>query len=154
MIRGFLLAVVGLWLLAVGAPAGAGETIVGTLHIAQPRLRLPPRGTPITAGYLTVTNKGTEPDRLLGATAAIAGKIEIHEMKMDGAMMHMRALAAGLPIASGETITLKPGSYHLMVMGLKAPLEAGRPVKITLLFEKAGAAEIEFAVEPIGSMGH
>ena len=69
---------------------------------------------------------------------------------VDG-VMKMRPLPAGIEIKPGETVELKPGSFHMMFMELKQPLTQGRPVKGTLVFEKAGAIEIEYAVAPIGA---
>jgi copper(I)-binding protein len=63
----------------------------------------------------------------------------------------MRALPAGLEIKPGETVELKPGSFHMMFMDLKQPLAQGQSVKGTLVFEKAGTIEIEYLVAPIGA---
>src|SRR5262249_61310279 len=94
---------------------------------------------------------GTTPDRLPGGSLIAAGRMEIHEMATVDGVMKMRPLAAGLEIKPGETVELKPGSFHMMFMELKAPLTAGQPVKGTLVFEKAGTIEIEYAVAPIGA---
>jgi copper(I)-binding protein len=64
--------------------------------------------------------------------------------------MKMRPLANGLEIKPGETVELKPGSYHLMFVGVTQPFEQGKPVKGTLQFEKAGTVDVEYAVESIG----
>jgi copper(I)-binding protein len=74
-------------------------------------------------------------------------------MKMEQGVMKMRPLAAGLEIRPGETVELKPGSYHVMFMALKEPLEKGQRKTVTLEFEKAGKIDIEFAVEAIGASG-
>ncbi len=71
-------------------------------------------------------------------------------MSMDGGVMKMRLLPKGLEIKPGQTVELKPGSYHLMFSGLKQPFEQGKRVKGTLTFEKAGTVEVEYAVEAIG----
>jgi copper(I)-binding protein len=99
---------------------------------------------------MTLTNTGSEPDRLIGGSNAVAGKFEIHEMSMDGGVMKMRMLPKGIEIKPGQTVELKPGSYHLMFVGLKAPFEQGKRVKGTLQFEKAGTVDVEYAVEAIG----
>jgi len=62
----------------------------------------------------------------------------------------MRPVEGGLEIKPGETVDLKPGSMHVMLMGLKQPLEKGQTVKGTLEFEKAGKVDIEYAVEALG----
>jgi copper(I)-binding protein len=63
----------------------------------------------------------------------------------------MRELKPGLVIKPGETITLKPGSFHVMFMDLKEPIKTGSTFKGTLVFEKAGTIEIEYAIEPFGT---
>ena len=101
---------------------------------------------------IELINTGTEPDRLIGGSTANAGKFEIHESAMEGGVMKMRPLPKGIEIKPGQTVELKPGSYHLMFVGLKAPFEKGKRVKGTLQFEKAGTVEVEYAVEAAGGM--
>lgn len=94
--------------------------------------------------------------RLVSATSPVAGVVEIHEMAMDGNVMKMRELPAGLPIAKGATTELKPGGYHVMLMDLKQTLAAGQNVPITLTFEKAAdkqrfTQQIEAPVRALGA---
>jgi copper(I)-binding protein len=63
----------------------------------------------------------------------------------------MRPVQGGLEIKPGETVELKPGSFHVMLMGLKQQLQKGQKVKGTLEFDKAGKVEIEYAVEAVGA---
>ena len=137
-------------LLAAGIPASAHDYKIGALEIAHPWSRATPRGARVAGGYLTITNKGTTPDRLMGGSLVAAGRFEIHEMTMSNGVMQMRALPRGLEIKPGETVELKPGSFHLMFMELRQPLEPGKSVKGTLAFEKAGTIDLEYSVEPIG----
>ena len=102
---------------------------------------------------MTITNKGTSPDRLIAARSQASLKVEIHEMKMDGQVMRMRELANGLEIPAGATVTLKPGSFHIMFMELKSPLTKDAKVPVTLVFEKAGSIDVDFKVEAIGAAG-
>jgi copper(I)-binding protein len=143
-----LIAVAGV-LLAI-SPAAAHDYKVGALEIKHPWVRATPKGSSVAGGYLQIVNTGTAPDRLVGGSSPI-GRFEIHEMKMNNGVMQMRPLPGGLEIKPGETVELKPGSYHVMFLGLKAPVEQGKPVKATLVFEKAGPVAIEYSVEPIGS---
>jgi len=133
--------------------ASAHEFKVGSLEIDHPWARATPKGASVGGGYLKITNKGTEPDRLVGGSSPVAGKFEIHEMAMDGGVMKMRPLPNGIEIKPGQTVEFKPGGFHIMMVGLKQPLEAGKTVKGTLVFEKAGTVDIEYKVEPIGSSG-
>ena len=101
------------------APAAAEEVKAGDLVITQAWSRATPGGAKVAGGYLTIENKGTAPDRLIGGSAAIAGKFEVHEMTMDEGVMTMRPLDKGLEIAPGKTVKLAPGGYHVMLMDLK-----------------------------------
>jgi periplasmic copper chaperone A len=136
-------------LLVLAGSASAADYKVGALEVAQPWSRATPRGAKVASGYLTIRNTGTTADRLTGATFALSGRVEIHEMKLDGDVMKMRQLD-GLEIKPGATVELKPGSFHLMFTGLTQPLAKGDRVKGTLVFDKAGPVEIEYAVEAIG----
>ena len=122
----------------------------GSIEIKHPWARATPKGATVAGGYLKLINTGTARDRLIGGSTAAAGKFEIHEMSMDGGVMKMRPLPNGLEIKPGATVELKPGSYHLMFVGLTQPFEQGKRVKGTLQFEKAGTVEVEYAVEAIG----
>jgi periplasmic copper chaperone A len=63
----------------------------------------------------------------------------------------MRPVSGGLEIKPGETVELKPGSFHIMMTGLKNPIERGKPFKASLTFEKAGPVEVEFTVVAAGA---
>ena len=130
--------------------ASAHEFKQGDLTIGHPWSRATLPGAKVAAGYLTVKNAGSTPDRLISVTADIAGKGEIHEMTVKDGVMNMRPLADGLEIPAGGEVKLEPGSYHLMFMGLKEPAVEGVKFPGTLTFEKAGTVKIEFAVDKAG----
>ena len=135
------------------APACAQEVKAGDLVITQAWSRATPGGAKIGGGYLTIENKGTTPDRLIGGSGDIAGKIEVHEMSMKNGVMTMRPLDNGLTIGPGKTVKLAPGGLHLMLFDLKAPLKQGDKVPITLEFEKAGKVTLSLDVGSIGAQG-
>ncbi|MBS1180375.1 MAG: hypothetical protein H6Q99_255 [Proteobacteria bacterium] len=130
-------------------PASAHEFKAGALTLKHPWTRATAKGAEMGGGFVAVVNTGSEADRLVGGSFALAERTEVHEMKMEGDVMKMRQLEGGLDIPAGSTVELKPGSYHLMFMKLTAPLEAGTKVKGSLTFEKAGEVPVEFAVEAI-----
>lgn len=140
-------------LLALVLPTSAHEYKVGDLVIDHPWTRATPPGASVAAGYAKITNTGSEPDRLIGGRATGAQTVEVHEMTMDNNVMKMRTMPDGLEIKPGETVELKPGSYHLMMLGLSGGYTEGERVQGSLTFEKAGSVEVEFAVEAIGSSG-
>jgi hypothetical protein len=123
----------------------------GSISIEKPFSRATPGGAKVGAGYMTITNKGTATDRLVSASSPTAGKVEIHEMKMQNGVMKMRELPGGLPIEAGKSASLAPGGYHLMLMELKAPLKQGDKVPVTLNFEKAGKLDVTLDVQGIGA---
>jgi copper(I)-binding protein len=105
------------------------------------------------AGFMTLANKGTEADRLVGAQSPLAEKIEIHGIKVVGPDIAMRPLERGVGLPVDTIITLKPRGYHLLLQGLKAPLAQGQRVPVTLTFEKAGNRQVELTVEAEGPIG-
>lgn len=134
-----------------GAPLHAqSEYTLQDLMIAMPMARATPPNAPVAAGFLTVTNTGENDDRLVAARSDVAGRVEIHEMAMDGDVMKMRELADGLPIPSGETVVLQPGGIHLMFMELKKPLVEGATVDVTLVFGNSGEIEVTLVIGPPG----
>jgi periplasmic copper chaperone A len=137
--------------LVLAAPASAEDVKAGDLVITQAWTRATPNGAKIAGGYLTIENKGTAPDRLLGGSGAVAGKIEVHEMSMDNGVMKMRPLDKGLTIDPGKMVKLAPGGYHLMMFDLKNPLKQGDKVPLTLDFEKAGKVSVSLDVQAVGA---
>ena len=84
--------------------------------------------------------KAKEGVKLVGVSSPVAGVAEVHEMKMDGDIMKMRAVPA-LELPAGQTVELKPGGYHVMLMELKQPLTQGSKVPLTLYFKNAQGTE-------------
>lgn len=131
--------------------ADAHDYKLGTLEIGNPWTRATPPTALAGGGYMTITNKGTTADRLVSVKSPAAGMTQVHEMKMDGNVMRMRELEGGLAIPPGATVTLAPGGFHLMLMGLKTPLKQGEKVPVTLVFEKAGTIDVELAIAAMGA---
>ncbi len=102
--------------------------------------------------FLTIRNRGGSSDRLVGGSSPAAQSVEIHTMSMDGAVMRMRRQQA-VDIPAGTSVELAPGGTHLMLVGLKAPLNQGKTIPVSLAFEKAGLKHIEVRVRAIGSTG-
>lgn len=149
----FLAAAAALTLFAAAsvAPATAQEIKAGDLVITQAWSRATPGGAKIGGAYLTIENKGTAPDRLVGGSADVAGKVEVHEMAVTDGVMKMRGLDKGLAIEPGKTVKLAPGGYHLMLFDLKTPLKQGDKVPVTLQFEKAGKVQVTLDIQGVGA---
>jgi copper(I)-binding protein len=133
------------------AAAAAQEFKAGPLEIDHPWSRATPKGAKVAAGYLTIKNTGTESDRLVSGTSPVAGKLEFHEISMDKGVAKMRPVAGGIEIKPGQTVELKPSSFHIMMTDLKQPIERGKPFNASLTFEKAGQVEVEFEVVAPGA---
>lgn len=134
----------------IGSPATAQDVKLGDLTISAPWTRATPGGAKVAGGYLKVTNAGSAPDRLIGGSTDVAGRIEVHEMSITDGVMRMRQLGGGLEIKPGASVELTPGGYHLMFVDLKRRLSQGETVAATLRFEKAGTVDVTFRVGSIG----
>ena len=137
----------------LSAPALAEEVKAGDLVITQAWSRATPGGAKIGSGYLTIENKGSTPDRLMGGSADVADKVQVHEMTMNNGVMTMRLLDQGLMIEPGKTVKFAPGGYHLMLLDLKSPLKRGDKVPVTLEFERAGKVKLSLDVQGVGAQG-
>jgi uncharacterized protein YcnI len=136
--------------------AAARATNAGQLVIEGAWARATPVGAKVGGAYLKVTNTGSTPDRLVGASFAVAEGAEVHEMATADGIMKMRELPNGLEIPPGQSVELKPGSYHLMLTGLREPLREGGVLKGKLAFEKAGTVDVELTIGAMGAktQGH
>lgn len=147
------LAAAAIALVALSTAGSAQDYQAGSIRISAVWTRLAPQGAPAAGGFMTITNTGKEADTLIGGSVEIAKHFEIHEMKVVDGVMKMRALDPGLVIKSGETVLLKPGSYHAMFIELTGTPKVGGTVKGTLVFSKAGKVAVEYKVAPIGARG-
>ena len=138
-------AIAGATLALAALSAVAHSFKLGEIDIGHPYARPTREGQMVGAGYLKLANKGPV-DRLVSATSPAAGSVEIHSMTMEGDVMKMRQVDA-IELATGQTVELKPGGYHLMLMGLKAPLKVGEKFPLTLKFEKSGEVVVTVNVE-------
>jgi copper(I)-binding protein len=160
---------------AMEQPAAAPAATLGALTINDPWVRpvnpnappptAMPNATPMamgegaapapvnTGGYLTIVNSGAEADALIAASAAgeLSEAVELHTVIEEGGMMKMRPVEKIEVPANGEAV-LKPGSFHVMFVGMKQELKPGDTVKLTLTFEKAGSVEVEAVVRPANPM--
>ena len=128
-----------------------GAATEETLSVEAVWMRQPPPGAKVAGGYMTISNQGDSADKLVGGTVPFAARLEVHEMAVKDGVMTMQQVPGGLTIPAGESVSLAPGGYHIMMMGLTEAPKAGEMVPITLEFEKAGAVELMMQVAPIGA---
>lgn len=146
MQRRTLLLAVAATAAALAGLAQARDFSAGDLTVGAPWSRPAVQGG-VGAGFLTITNDGAAADRLKSVSSPVAQRVEIHESMVMGGQAMMHPHPEGLTIAPGATATLKPGGWHLMLIGLKRPLKVGDRFPATLTFEKAGALQVEFTVQ-------
>lgn len=134
-------------LMAFGSVAFAQKETIVKVEGAWARASVP--GQKATGAFMRLTAK--DGARLVRAESPAAGVTEVHEMKMEGDIMKMRAISV-LDLPAGRAVELKPGGYHVMLLDLKAPLAKGTSVPITLVFQDAKGAEsrLDLAV-PVGT---
>ncbi len=137
--------VVGAALALSALTVAAHSFKVGDIDIGHPYTRPTREGQQVGGGYLKLANHGPA-DRLVSAASPAAASVEIHSMSMEGDVMKMRQVDA-IDLPTGATVLLQPGGYHLMLMGLKAPLKAGDKIPLTLKFERAGEVVVTVNVE-------
>jgi copper(I)-binding protein len=140
-------------MLLLSGAAAAEEAKTGPIAVTDAWSRATPGGADVGVGYLTITNNGDAPDRLVSADADFAGQAEIHQMTMDSGVMIMRPIPNGVTIPAKGNVVFSPDAYHLMFMGLKAPLKEGETVSGTLTFEHTGKVPVSFQVEAMGASG-
>ncbi len=137
-------------------PASAHEVTTDSLVIDHPYALETVATAMSGAGYMTITNTGSAPDRLLEVRADFP-RVTLHGTQADAQGVTRMIPVEGIEIAPGETVTLAPGGMHVMFMGLDGdPFEEGERIPATLVFERAGEIEVEFWVEPRegGMTGH
>lgn len=137
----------------LAVPAFAQDARKGSITTADPWSRATAPRASVGAGYVTIRNSGTQPDRLVSATSPRAARVEIHTMSLDDGIMRMRQLPNGLEVPAGGEASLAPGGNHIMLIGLKAPLKEGERVPATLRFARAGAIKVHFKVAAAGAPG-
>jgi copper(I)-binding protein len=134
-----------LGLLAISAAVSAQTTV----KVEDAWVRGTVAAQKATGAFMRLTASANA--RLVAAESPVAGVTEIHEMAMDNNVMKMRAIQ-GLDLAAGRVTELKPGGYHVMLMDLKQPVQAGQSVPITLVFEEAGKRFTQTVQAPVKPM--
>jgi copper(I)-binding protein len=136
--------IAALFVAALGAAPAAQAATPSTVTAAGAWCRATPPSAPSAGCYVTLTARAD--DRLVGVDTTAADHGEIHTMDMTGGVMRMRRLADGLALPAGKAVELRPGSFHVMVIGPKRQLKAGEFVTLTLRFAKAAPLNLQVPV--------
>ncbi|WP_019995520.1 copper chaperone PCu(A)C [Aureimonas ureilytica] len=149
--RASILAAAVVACIAVSGTAVAHEFKAGDLTIDHPSSRPTPPGAKVGVGYISIRNDGTEPDRLVGGSATVAGRFEVHASTIEDGVARMRRVEDGIALEPGATVTLASGGTHVMLLDLKEPIVKGQSFDGTLVFERAGTVPVRFSVEDFGA---
>lgn len=121
--------------LALIAALTCGSSHAQNIEVKDAWVRATVTGQRATGAFMKITAK--DGAKLVGSASPAAGVTEVHEMKMDGGVMKMRAVEGGLDLPAGKPVELKPGGYHVMLMDLKGPVTVDSTVPLTLTFQDA-----------------
>lgn len=136
--------------LALVAQAGLAQTVA-----TEPWVRGTVAAQKASGAFVQL--RSPDAARLVAASSPVAGRVEIHEMKMDEGVMQMRHVPA-LSLPAGQSVSLQPGGYHLMLMDLKQPLKAGDTVRLSLRIERVGkpaeTLQVDAPVRALGAPAH
>lgn len=125
--------------LIIAAALLAGTAYAQTVDVKDAWVRTSVPGQKATGAFMKLTAK--DGAKLVAASSPVAGVTEVHEMKMEGDIMRMKAVAGGLDLPAGKTVELKPGGYHVMLMDLKAALPKDSTIPLTLVFKDVKGVE-------------
>jgi periplasmic copper chaperone A len=133
---------------ALAQPAPASNVPASGVHVDNAWARATASRGQAGAVYFTMTS--TAADQLTGASTPVAQAAELHESRMNGSVMQMRAVPV-LPVTPGHPVTLAPGGYHMMLTGLKQPLKVGDHFPLTLTFAHAAPVTADVTVARAGA---
>ena len=137
--------------IALIAALASASAFAQTVEVKDAWVRTSVPGQKATGAFMKITAK--EGSKLVSASSPAAGVTEVHEMKMDGDVMKMRAVVGGLDLPAGKTVELKSGGYHVMLMDLKAALPKDSTVPLTLVFKDAKGVESKVELKvPVAAM--
>jgi len=131
----------------------ASEIKVGDMTITGVWARATAKTAKTGAAYMMIANSGNADDKLIAVKSNVARKTQIHQSLMDNGIMKMRH-AGQVSVPAGGKLMFKPGSYHIMFMGLKSQLKMGATFPMTLVFEKTGEALVQVHVQKGPGMKH
>lgn len=137
--------------LALVATLACGSLFAQTIEVKDAWVRTTVPGQKATGAFMKITSR--EGAKLVAVSTPAAGVAEVHEMKMDGNVMKMRAVQGGLDLPAGQTVELKSGGYHVMLMDLKAALPKDSTIPLTLVFKDAKGVESKVELKvPVASV--
>lgn len=132
-------------LLALSAASLSTAAWAQSVDVKGAWARATVQGQKASGAFMTLTAK--DGAKLVGITSPVAGVAEVHEMKLDGDIMKMRAVEGGIDLPAGKAVELKPGGYHVMLMDLKTPLQKDTTIPLTLLLKDAKGVQTQMDIK-------
>lgn len=129
----------------------ASQASAGGVTVSNAWARATPSGSAIGAVFMDFKAAADQSDKLLSASSAVAGRVELHTHVKDGDVMRMRRVDS-IELPAGESHALRPGGDHVMLFDLKQPLAEGDALELALTFEKAGTVDVVAAIGPVGAL--
>ena len=123
------------WMIAAAASLVAQAAWAANISVTDAWARATMPGQPVSGAYMQIQSDADA--RLLGVSSYVVPRVEVHEMNMDGGVMHMREVKA-IDLPKGKNVSLEPGGFHIMLMNLKKPIAAGDVIPLTLVVESDG----------------
>ncbi|MBI3432626.1 MAG: copper chaperone PCu(A)C [Hydrogenophilales bacterium] len=123
------------WMIAAAASLVAQAAWAANISVTDAWARATMPGQPVGGAYMQI--QADADARLLSVSSSVVPRVEVHEMNMDGGVMHMREVKA-IDLPKGKTVSLEPGGFHIMLMNLKKPIAAGDVIPLTLVVESGG----------------
>jgi copper(I)-binding protein len=132
---------------ANSAPLTITTPLEAPIEINGAFIRPPFPGRDVASAYFDITNHGADA-RLVSASSPVSESVEIHTHRMEDGVMKMRRVD-GVDLPSGETLSFKPGSYHLMMFKTSLP-EGTEDVSVTLNFQAADSVTLMVPIKEAG----
>jgi hypothetical protein len=123
--------------------------VAGSITIIEPYARAMPPGQPNSAVFMQLKNTGKTDHFVIDADSPVANTVELHTHQLENGIMKMRRIPQ-ISLPEGETVELKPGGLHIMLIGLQQILKPGNTIEVTLLFEDRSAMLVTIPVRRIG----
>ncbi|MCW8914698.1 MAG: copper chaperone PCu(A)C [Magnetovibrio sp.] len=137
----------------IATTAIVSSALAGDITVSGPWARGSAGMAKAGAAFMQIQNSTGMDDTLVAVKANVSKKVELHTHLMEGGVMKMREVKGGIPLPAGKTQELKPGSYHVMFMGLNEPFKEGSMFPITMVFKNAGEQTINVHVKSPKAMG-
>ena len=135
------IALTALLAVVMAACSSGGGTAGGKLTVSEAWVRVP-ASPDTTAAYLTIVNGTTADDSLVGVSTTAATSASLHRTTTDSSGMTGMQMTDSVHVPAGGTVSLAPGGFHIMLMGLTGDLKAGATIELVLTFEHAGVVKV------------